>query len=116
MVPGSNSKLDKRMGQVEQTLAAQNDALAKISKALGLAADTEVGGQEEPQHVDTHPDLAEAEAMIHKKVGANPMGGMMVVRGPRGAEMVDMYATRLGLLQDAREARNPKFGASKKLR
>ena len=116
MVPGSNSKLDKRVGHVEQQLTAVNDALAKITAALGVAEGTEVAANVEAPVVSAHPDIDAAEAIIINKIAANPLGGMMVMKGARNAESHDMYATRLGLLQDLRESRNTKYGATRKLR
>ena len=116
MIPGSNSKLDKRVGHVEQQLTAVNESLAKITAALGVAEDTQVAATPEVQHLSSHPDIDAAEKIIINKIAAQPLGGMMVMHRPRSAESVDMYANRLGILQDLRESRNTKFGANRKLR
>ena len=108
--------LEQKVDDLTVKLGQLADKVSSIVSSTSQVENTEVHSGGQMQQLSATPKLDEQEDELVAKMVASPTAGMVIVKGPRGAERLDMFAIRLGQIQDLRESRNVKYGASRKVR
>ena len=92
--------LEQKVDDLTIKLDQLTDKVALIVSSTSQVENTEVHGGGQMQQLSATPKLDEQEDELVAKMVANPTAGMVVIKGPRGAERMDMFALRLGQIQD----------------
>ena len=75
----------------------------KVLNAVNAALQTAV--PDDVALVSGHPEIDSAEGKLIDQAADNAKAGYMIVRGPRGVQLIDCIAQRLEMLQTVREGR-----------
>ena len=77
----------------------------KVLLAVNAALQTAVPDDVAATLVSGHPEIDDAEGKLINQAADNAKAGYMIVRGPRGVQLIDCIAQRLEMLQTVREGR-----------